>query len=1278
MKADELQSLVETYAKKHGVDPELAMRIVMAESGGNPDAVSPKGAQGLMQLMPATAKELGVKNPFDPKQNLDAGLKYLSQLVDEFGSNRKALAAYNFGRGNVAAGKALPKETTDYLSRILGPVPQVSMGGGENIPPVPDHVGPSYEEITRDPDFLKFDQPAQERVLTKLVGKWAADSWKQAKSNGSVLTQGSPEPSTPSEAFDRVMEAVGLGRGDRTTPTLGEKPLNETDAAAIITGLGRTFATAAAPAMMGMSIPQLISTLALGAGGAKAGKYGGRKVGEYAGAPETGAAVGENAVALAGAGAGNRLMTALVGLRGPAPLVAPGRPIPEPISALARQIAAERMALAERGAVRGKFPVAAEPTEVPPSSQRLIQTPQEVAVEGQASRPAIPGPAAAPTTGAVTLPGPQIVEPGTIEGRPVPLTGAAPTMPADEQASRDFLAAIAKEVIARKEAARTAAEAAPSALNLGARKAIAEGLSPAPTPPESAPENTTSQAETLLKLVDSVPGLKQSPQLAQAVAEAEAAVAAAPRGKKLTPTPAAPYNKGVPAKPEEVTGLYAVGSDAKSGFVKKLGATTDPAEAEKILNGLEDRGKFPEGMDAMLYLPDGRVVMYSSSTDAANVKAGHPGWDDVGSDMYVPMRQQIVDVLGKKPSKPAPMTPNASGESAASAEAISRQAGMRAKGEQYVVYDRAGKKRPLIGPDAVDYVAQKGETYGIDGPSGFRVLDNKGGKYPGKVVGGGQVLGYSPPPSPTAGVEIKNRTEVHGSPQAASGKPPVSEPVQSALTPPPEGQRLSAHERGLRAAENAAKIRAESVVIGRRVYKIGETIEEGPHKGKVVESIGEGGVPVLAKPPTSRLNATATPLAHSTTTEAPVPEAQVTSPSRLKAKETDLEVGKKVAPIEASQKYRAQWLGREVTDSKGGKGTVESVNPNVVVVRWATGEVQPFPIGLFTEKFGASVQPKGVPGGKPTGGDGAAQPPKAEAGFEPVKDKEDKPLILYHGTSGTHTEYSPDKSGTSAIWLTTNSKDANHYAVMRADYAGGEPRVDQLHVQLKNPKVLPEHEGGPDITENEIKLFNKLKAEGHDGVIFGSRDNGDYVVFDPSKVRPVGAAQPPKGEAPTPVPSPQAVHPEKFMTTTGFPGRIGEGDRMINAPDLLKTVRVPEEMYHITSKKVLPQILKEGLRIGVKPVNTPEEFGSRVYLTPDSSLRPAFDIYVPDDAVVLAINTKGLKLRLDPEFFEGSTPKAAKEYIDAINRNEEIWALYSNESIPADRIRVLKEKPPRP
>lgn len=80
--------------------------------------------------------------------------------------------------------------------------------------------------------------------------------------------------------------------------------------------------------------------------------------------------------------------------------------------------------------------------------------------------------------------------------------------------------------------------------------------------------------------------------------------------------------------------------------------------------------------------------------------------------------------------KPTPLITNASEESAASAEALSRQAGMQARGEQYVVYDRAGRQRPLIGPEAVDYKPAQGEVYGIEGPGGFRILEDRGGRPP--------------------------------------------------------------------------------------------------------------------------------------------------------------------------------------------------------------------------------------------------------------------------------------------------------------------------------------------------------------------------------------------------------------------------------------------------------------------------------------------------------------------------------------------------------------------
>jgi len=113
-------------ATTHQVDPKLLRAVIVQESGFRPCAVSPKGAQGLMQLMPATAEQFGVEDALDPKQNVDAGAKYLKQLLDKYkGDVPLALAAYNAGPAAVDSAGGVPeiKETRDYveaIARILG------------------------------------------------------------------------------------------------------------------------------------------------------------------------------------------------------------------------------------------------------------------------------------------------------------------------------------------------------------------------------------------------------------------------------------------------------------------------------------------------------------------------------------------------------------------------------------------------------------------------------------------------------------------------------------------------------------------------------------------------------------------------------------------------------------------------------------------------------------------------------------------------------------------------------------------------------------------------------------------------------------------------------------------------------------------------------------------------------------------------------------------------------------------------------------------------------
>jgi soluble lytic murein transglycosylase-like protein len=103
------------------VDANLVRSVVKVESNFNPNAVSRKGAMGLMQLMPSTARSLNVTNPFDPEQNVDAGVRHLKKLLENYGGDvNLSLAAYNAGQGAVARSAGVPRyrETQDYVRRI--------------------------------------------------------------------------------------------------------------------------------------------------------------------------------------------------------------------------------------------------------------------------------------------------------------------------------------------------------------------------------------------------------------------------------------------------------------------------------------------------------------------------------------------------------------------------------------------------------------------------------------------------------------------------------------------------------------------------------------------------------------------------------------------------------------------------------------------------------------------------------------------------------------------------------------------------------------------------------------------------------------------------------------------------------------------------------------------------------------------------------------------------------------------------------------------------------
>jgi soluble lytic murein transglycosylase-like protein len=118
---DKLMAVIRYYGRRHKVDPELVRAMVEVESGFEIEAVSPKGAQGLMQIMPGTGKDLGLTEPFEAGPNIEAGVRYMRSMLDRYGDAKLALAAYNAGPGRVSSKSGVPDipETKEYVVKVM-------------------------------------------------------------------------------------------------------------------------------------------------------------------------------------------------------------------------------------------------------------------------------------------------------------------------------------------------------------------------------------------------------------------------------------------------------------------------------------------------------------------------------------------------------------------------------------------------------------------------------------------------------------------------------------------------------------------------------------------------------------------------------------------------------------------------------------------------------------------------------------------------------------------------------------------------------------------------------------------------------------------------------------------------------------------------------------------------------------------------------------------------------------------------------------------------------
>lgn len=243
------ESYITKYSSTYGVPVNLVKEVIRQESGGNPNAGSNKNAGGLMQLIPETAKSLGVKNRFDPEQNIAGGVKYLAQQYQTFGRWDHALAAYNAGPGAVQKYKGIPpyKETQNYVKSILGKYGQVKET---------ETIDKPFNELIKQYLQNKNVKPTKEEDLTE------SDEFLD-------------------KSFDDALASYKKKYGDITPTTLPEQPqevateaVNQTPENPIVSAMntvGNTIAPTNIANTVTESLPSILQSLVSGAKGAAEG-----------------------------------------------------------------------------------------------------------------------------------------------------------------------------------------------------------------------------------------------------------------------------------------------------------------------------------------------------------------------------------------------------------------------------------------------------------------------------------------------------------------------------------------------------------------------------------------------------------------------------------------------------------------------------------------------------------------------------------------------------------------------------------------------------------------------------------------------------------------------------------------------------------------------------------------------------------------------------------------------------------------------------------------------